>query len=187
MPGEVAPINSNRFIEILQVLGDVQGITIETDQDCLAARELLVRAARTLKAVEVERKQAAAPFNRIADQIYAAVRVVTDPLQTAVTLLKTRLADYSNRIEAERAAVAAKQALLPVPEGRLTPAILSMPEDRGPAPISTRTTTSVEVFDASLLPQRYLIPNLALIEADVRAGIEIPGCRVVSRTSVVAR
>jgi hypothetical protein len=189
-PAQIQAISTTRFSEILLILGDVQGVTIQSDQDCLKARALLVRANQTLKAVESERAQAAAPFNAITKQIYEAVRLVTDPLQTAVSLLKTQLAEYINSVEAQRTAAAAEAARLSVvqsADGRLTPAIISIPDERGPAPIATRTVTTVEITDLALIPRKYLIPNLAMIEADVRAGIDVPGCRLVNKTTVVAR
>jgi hypothetical protein len=97
------------------------------------------------------------------------------------------------KIEAERAK--AEEEGKPLPEI----AVEAEPVVADIAPAVSRTirssngTSSIRkiptpvIFDESLLPRKYLVPNVPLINHDVKAGIEVPGARLDMVDSLATR
>jgi len=197
LPGNVVVVSPSRLGQVLGVIGAINQFDIADDADCIKAREFLKTASSLRKQVETDRKSAAKPFNDVADLVYASAKTVIDPLDTVIALLKTKLADYINRVNEARslADLQARQQAERISNGdqtRLAPAIVvpdpsSDPLVNSSLPVATRTTKRAEILDRALVPDKYKVIDLNMVEADLKMGIEVPGARLVDHTIVVSR
>ena len=119
--------------------------------------------------IEIWRKKKIAPFKAEIDQINSACAPITDGIDTLRNKIKTRIDTFEKEQQAERAAAAIVAAIKNEP-------IAPQPVKAGP-PLKRVQKIGADIFDASLLPRKFLQPDEAKILAAIKLGVEIPGVR----------
>lgn len=94
------------------ILSQVDGLMVETSEDCRAAEGLVVKIATTLKSVEERRKFFVGPLNEHVKRINALFKDLTMPLEAGSATVRRVVADFrgKERAAAEEAARVAREA-----------------------------------------------------------------------------
>lgn len=178
-----------------QRLGHLPAITDQASMD--AVRAVMVESSKLAKQVDAQRQNAQEPWDRIVDAIGAAAKPYVLRLNAIKADSKAQIEDWlveqdRLKLEAQRAAMIAQAAATaalqasqadhtaPLPQLQIT----TLPQEIR-APTSTRMVLSISNFD--LIPRHYYDLNQSRLEADLRAGLKIPGAELVPSTHVVAR
>lgn len=179
----------NAVADCEKAMGDAPLITDQQSFD--AVRAVVKDAKAVFNNIEAARTAAKAPFVEAGRRIDAAAKELTTRLNAVMNEGKLQQADFikerDDRIAAENAARAVSEAAAHLDTSRPTPALTLMQlPDPLVAPLQNRPPR-IEVFDPSLLPREYLMPDLAKIGTDALAGKLIPGVRIVQESNLVAR
>jgi len=160
--------------------------------------DAVVDAADRLKRwadyVEAERKRVKAPILDAGRGIDSAAKAL-DVSEEQARLKRLRFdMEAKARAEAEEAAKAARLAAehaakvaamwddeAPV-EVPTLPAIV-LP----PATTTTRKKYSVRILDPAIIPRTYMVPELDLILAALRKGMDVAGCELVTEDQIVEK
>lgn len=181
-------------------------VEIDTDKDEQAVVALDVCLNQLKKELEKERKDIVeTPWN-YCKEVNAYVKVMTDALDKARTLIKGKLKQY---IAKKRLAEAKQQDLInkaneklqkqiaeQTPEGMVVPQVapIQVPQkqitrtaDRS-ASAYTKKIWKAEITNAALVPREYCVPNLQLIVQAAKMGVRfIPGARIWEEEDIVTR
>lgn len=162
-------------------------LVIASDQDLPVATELLAKIKQVGKLIKERKEEITKPLNAA----LASARELFKPIETshadAEAIIKRKVLAYQDKVEAERAAAAAKLAAR-VEKGtmRTDTAMRKMEElpevqkktATAGGTLSTRVIKKVHIVDESLLPREYLLPDNVKINKAALAGVVIPGVEV---------
>lgn len=162
---------------------------VDTEDECATAREYMVKTNALVKEIEDQRTTAKKPFLETGKKIDALAKKLSTPLETCVSKIKIKLAEYAMRVEVERQQVEAERLRLEAvalrdSDGR-TPALVVELEIPRAAGVALTTLTDYH-YDMDLLPKEYCLPNEQKIKHAIAAGIVIPGIRIEKRKTVRA-
>jgi len=193
---------------------NVSGMVVETETDVTQANEMLTNTLQPLfKTMEEKRKAYSTTLRRMATAWDAEWRPGMTMVQGLIDHLKKQVLTYirkeeeaarqlqeeANRIAVEAEAKRQEEMKQAEAEGKPAPEIMPTPIVAEVAPAVSRTirtvggTSSVRkiptpvIFDESLLPREYLIPDVPRINRDVKNGIKIPGTRLDMVDSLATR
>lgn len=168
-------------------------LVIKDDADNRAAGEILIDARTLDREVERRRKFFVDPYNKYAKMINDHFRPAGTALAGAISHLSAAMVEYD--AEKNAAAEAAKKKILA--DGRTTAETKSEKLAAVPTPEKTVRTESgavsfridnvLEIYDREQIPREYLTPLTANITDALKAGKEVPGCRLVERKVPVSR
>lgn len=177
---QIAPY-ANQAHMLNQLMAHTQ---ISSDEELEAAGALVKQVKVRLNELQEAKAAITRPMRESLAATTALFGPVEDQYELAEKLLKAKISSYlTSRVEREK--VLMQEA---VNADDITTAVelasKAAPTVQG---VSTRTTYEAEIVDAESIPRSYLVPDIQRIRADVRAAkgkIDIPGVRVVPRTSV---
>ncbi len=170
--------------EIIDKADALPPILVST-ADVEAATSLMARAKVLWKAVEDRRVFHKGPLDQIIKKIDATAKKVQTPMKDIETKCKAMLGRWKmeQEIEKQRREDEAMQAA--EEEGRETPDLTVAEVNVFVPTVKSRQLPRVRITDESLLERKYLMPNIALIEQDVKAGLAVPGAELYYQTSIV--
>lgn len=152
--------------EISTLTETVSFFTIESPNDVKAGTVLLERVKDAKKALLEKKETMTRPAMDTLSSIRDFFRVPEESLAKVEKTLKAELLKWelSTRIP-EEGTIAIEASIGP----------------------KTRTLTKVRIVDETKVPRKYLMPNIPVItEAVIRAGLKVPGVKLVKETIVVA-
>lgn len=138
--------------------------------------------------LEEERKTQVQPLNDAVKTINGWFKPVTDFYTAAQKLLKQKISDAVTAQEKAR-----EEALKTISDGAgEAPAdafALAHAPIAAPSNVQLRDVTKYVVNDKSVIPERYWVRelNMKLIEADMKAGVDVPGVARVVEKQVAAK
>ena len=183
--------------QVSKAFNIAQDLKIKTDADLKEATNILTKIKTVYKLVKERMdspvKLAYAAYKNIKAEQEKTFGEMIEKCETAESLVKNAMVEYQENLEAEarkkEAEIAKKLNENKISEAKAEKALEKLPEiktevvsSKGQAQF--RTVKEVEIFDESLLPRQYLIPNTSLINKDAKSGIEIPGVKVVEKKTV---
>lgn len=157
------------------------------------AQELLGDIVKLKNQIDKERKRVKEPFLDAGKMVDSEANKLIKPLGELENRVRSRLSDYSMRIEAEqREALAeqfkAEQAAKADTSERSTPSLVASAAVIIPVSAELKTRSyPVLVIDYSTLPREYWLPDEAKIRAALDAGTAVEGAKIVMEKRVVAR
>jgi hypothetical protein len=172
---------------------EIDGFTIATDEDLAFAGECLGEVKGHWNRLEERKKQVTGPLNAALQVIRGWFQPAQSHYAASEVTLKAKIAGYhAMRAKERQAALDAAAAAVQVGNSEATRvAIAAVPP---PPPklvgISVQDAWEYEVFDFTLVPDRFKVVNHALVMAEVKlnkGATQIPGIRPVQGSRVVAR
>jgi hypothetical protein len=88
-------------------------------------------------------------------------------------------------LEAQRKAEQAAAQVAPPPGRVVSPLLPTAPLPEVPTNIPLRTEYDVRYINPDKIPRKYLIPDYDAILADLKAGLPVEGCELVTMKKVV--
>lgn len=180
--------------EAEEILVGVTDIQIEDDADLVFAAEALADIKRKKRDLENMRSEATTPLRKSLDVIYGWFREPIRFYDRCEKALKEKIAEAKVRAEErQRQAIeaAAQAAMSGSPEAAAAALSLAQSSELGEVQgLSFRQAWDFEIVDISQVPPQFLMVNEAAVKAAIRGAkgrIEIPGIRVVEKTSVASR
>ena len=182
--------------EINPVLASVNTLSITVKEDLIPATDLLSKINKFADTLKKDRLSLTQPLEDSLKLIRAKYKPTEDLLKEAVDTLKQKMGAFQAeqlRIQREEEA----KIVAKVESGYIKPetAINKLEEveqvdtkikaDAGG--VTFREDKDFEVIDVSLLPPKYLLPNLTEIRIAMKAGIELPGCRYFTKQTIINR
>jgi hypothetical protein len=180
----------DKSLEIIKeaspVIKQVQELSITVSKDLIPATELLSKINKYADTLKIDRLSLTAPLEESLKLIRAKYTPTEKLLKEAVDTLKQKMGNFQTeqlRIQRlEEAKIASK-----LESGYIKPetAIDKMGEVKQvdnkvrteEGLVSFREEKDFEVVDVSLLPIKFLLPNEVEIRKQLKAGIELSGCR----------
>jgi hypothetical protein len=161
---------------------------VKSEEDVANATDIAKRIREVRLKVEAEKKE----YEKPAKEIIAKAKSVYDPVINTLKTIEDKIKDKSAEyIIAERQRVREAQAKVEkkLEEGKMkdTTAVRKM-EEIGEEKKSIRGEMGqmrvteykdVEIYDETLLPREYLVPDTQKIKKLVLAGVEIAGAKIV--------
>jgi hypothetical protein len=166
-----------------QALQGVALLPITTHEEYQQAAEVLVEVKRTIRAIEDERKKITQPLNAALKSTNGFFKKVSTKYERAEEILKQKAGAY---LEAERTREAKLLAEFASSEESHARESLVLAASAAPVAqgVSARTTKSWEVENLDEVPDAFWQLNDSLIGVAIRSGQQIPGIRVVEKTSL---
>jgi len=172
----------------------IEAFEIMTKEDLEFAAEILSDTKANWKRVEEKRKEITAPLNKALKAVNDLFKPVLGYYEKCERLIKGKLTDSHAKAEAaaRQALEAAGAAAAAGDEGALSDALaghdaaVTFPVADG---IQYRSTWKFEIIDESKIPQKYMMPNVKLIQGVVtheKGATEIPGIRVFEEKIVAS-
>lgn len=187
----IAPAALKQHIAVLfDKMGAAPNITDQASADTI--RAIVKEAGQLKKQIEVACKLAKQPSVDLGKMIDKAAKVYIDQVSLVIDEGKAQETAFiieQDRLmrEQEAAQHAAEAAAAQTTEpGRVAAPLIPLPQVQ-PVSIPTSTFKDVIIENAMLIPMQYRVLDLVKIRVDALRGINIPGVRVTTITSVVAR
>lgn len=187
---------SMKVVEYGEMLDELKGFTITSDEDFKLASEILLQTKKHLKSIEARRKEVTDPLNKALTAIRSWFKPAEETLEQTEAFLKKEIASYSLRLQkaneeaAREAALAAQRNDF---DGAHTAhmAMQTLPSAKG---ITVTERWEHVVEDVSLVPREFLTVDHSAVKIylknAVQAGEEpapIPGIRFEKVGGVTAR
>lgn len=154
--------------------------TITSQHELDEAAAVLKRIKEISKTIEARKKEITAPIMAGLASVRDMFRPHEEKLKNTEAVFKSAILLYQNA-EEEKAAKERARIEARVEKGTMRPdtaagKLETIPERPKTAGIQTRKISKVRIFDESLIPREYLVPDMAKITEDVlRQNKEIPG------------
>ena len=165
--------------------------TISGAADVEYVSNVMKKAGHLYKTVNKRREELKAPFIEIGRAIDDKSDMLRPPLKEIETRCKEMLARWKmdERLkEQEKHAEALEMATA---EGRHTPdltqEVACVDTNVFTPKVSTRKIPRIRIVDESVIPRKYLVPDMKAIEADAFNGIIVPGIELFTEEIVVNR
>lgn len=171
-----------------------QALSVTNDGEYQTAAALLLQIKEKIKELDNQRKAFVAPLNDVVKKINAFFKAPIDAYGEVELSLKSAMGSFQMELARQRQAAleeAAKAAAAQKTED--FSALMGAALDNAPVKAAgtfTRDVWRYEVLDPSLVPREYLMVDERKIGEVVRTlkgDVQIPGVRVWSETTVVAR
>lgn len=200
MRGEIREFMDTKAL----LVSATMSIVVTDDDSCLSASKFLASTLVPLRRrIEQKRQQYSTSLRRLATEWDKEFTPALEAVDGLIGYLKEGVLAYTRvkeeearqlqeeldrKAEEERKATEASGEVSQIPE-----AIVELaPTVERTTRTSNGTTTVkkvpyVDIYDESLLPRQYLMPNRPLIEQHVKAGIEVLGVKLSYREEVAVR
>lgn len=165
--------------EAQEVLERLQPLQVTNKEEYAFAAEVARDVKTQLSLIETERKRITGPQYeawKAANDLFSRVR---EKYEIAERVLKERMSHFLAAEKAREMALLAEAA-----HGDVTALALAAEAAPTAKGVSERQQVTFEVVDPSLVPDAYWILNDKAIRAAVKAGVQIPGVRVMVETTV---
>lgn len=190
VPGLVVLVEQSLMTQINGLHVRMGQAPVVTDKPSMEIVRAIGKDAKKLHtAVEKARKAVKQPFLDGGRKVDAAAAGPLGLLEEIIEECKAQIAEYDNDVKARGAAHYAQAAAMaqqaPADGYTQAPVAFAAPEVLSGAP--THTYRDVELVDANLIPREWLVPDWTRIRQAALAGTEIPGVRVVEKTTIAMR
>ena len=179
--------------QVTKMLSVIEELEIADEDGLKTATAMLGKIKAVGRIVREKKEEITKPMNEALRKARDLFRPLEDACDGAERVVKARMLDYANRVEAERRAQAEKlEARVDKGTMKQETAIRKVAEmpvvasqvSGGTAKAQFRTVRGVRVTDPGMLPRKYLVPDMVVIRRDALAGEEIPGVEVVEEKVV---
>lgn len=165
-------------------------VSIANSSDVMTVTTLMKRAGALYKQVNKRREFYKEPLSALVKRIDEISNQIREPMKEIEAYCKELLGRYKmdqHMKEQEKH----EQALIDAAEdGRHTPDLTQAAPaqvDIYVPKVHTRTYQRVRIVDESVIPRKYLVPDVKAIEADALNGVVIPGVELYSEEIIVNR
>ncbi len=177
-----------------QVCGDIRKLGRELEKQRTEVKAPILELGRAVDAASKEVAQLLKEAgDRLGREVLRYQRVEREKAEKAERERRAREAELQREAdarateEAEIADLFEDSAPAPAPAPRVD---LVAPKSAAPPKaksVSTRKVPKLVIFDGSLIPRAYLVPDQVQIKQALQSGIEVPGCRIESEETVVSK
>jgi len=196
-PGVAALVDN-----ISELLKYAQERTVENPEDVTTATEDLSIIANLKKQVSTKREEYTRPLMTHLDTVRGTFKTIEGPLLEADQILRKKVLAYQSEVmrkaeeaariaDAERRLAEEKAALNGTPVAEVETVAVEKPQPTTKGELGDSGQMMIakyEIVDFSLLPDKYKLPNDALIGKLVRAGeTDIPGVRIWKEPTLAIR
>ena len=169
-------------------------IVIKTPEQYEEAADILKEIKGRAKTLEETRKKITKPLLTAKKEVDTLFKAPAESLKQAELSIKRGMVTYTKEAEAKRKELEAKAREIAVsPDASISEVREALVEasTQNNTPkvtgVVVKKVTKFEIIDESKLPRHVLKPDQALIRADVKAGIAVPGVRVWQEDEISAR
>lgn len=175
--------------EVSPIVKKAEALKVKDQKSMEAASLMLSELNQKKDRIVAEKERITKPLNEALKVERNRWRPIETILDTAINSLRSSIGDYqtaeTKRADAEAAKIAARTG-----EGKgklkVETAVAKMDEiDRPAAKVATeagmvrfRKDQVLKIWDETMIPREYLVPNEALILADLKAGKKVEGCEL---------
>lgn len=188
--------------QVTTAVNRANDISIDTADDLAAATDVLSAVKAAGKVVKARKEEITKPLNEALKSARAMFKPLEDDLSTGERIIKDKMLDYENAVEAKRAEEAAKLEQR-VEKGtmRVDTAMRKMDDletvgsqvKGAKGSVQFRTVRTVKIVDPTKIPLQYLMDEKVLaalttaVRNDVLNGVKVDGVEIVEEKQVAAR
>lgn len=182
---EIAPERS----QLDSALNQLRAFTVQNEEGLNWAAGLLLNAKGRAQDLEARRKEITGPILLAKNAIDGLFKPVIERYEQAEAILKGKIADWTNQVEAQRRAAMVASAAEYQAGGTPTAII---PEPVKVSGITVGKVWDFEITDAQAVPRDFCVPEPKLIRIHIKAAgtetpADIPGVRFFQKDKVSAR
>lgn len=172
---------------------EVSRLEITDERSNLNANDLRLKAKALEKELDTRRKFFVDPHNQFVKTINGWFKNPLEVLAQSISSLNGQMIGYVEKKEAEAAAaerkILADKRTLPETKSEKLTQVEQAPKvvSSSAGQTSFRVDKRVEIFDESLIPREYCAPSISLVADALKAGIAVPGARIVEVKIPVGR
>ena len=173
---------------------DAAALEITDQRTLMQANDIRIELKELEKQLDTRRKFFVDPHNQFVKTINAWFKSPLDAVSTAINTVNRGMSAYDDKVraaaEAARLKILADQRTLPETKSEKLATIEKPPEviESAMGKTTFRIDKKLEIYDASLLPREYLVPDERLILAALKEGRSTPGARIIEvKTPVSGR
>jgi hypothetical protein len=163
-----------------------QALKIRTSEDLDGAKETLGKIAKAQKVVKARKEAITKPLMAGLKQVRDLFRPIEQTLDEAEDLTKGKMLDYYAFLD-KKEDKAEKKIEAKIDEGSMSAEKagekLQVFEDKK-REIPTMRIAKVLIEDQDKIPDEYWMLNLVKLNADVKAGREVPGAKLVYEETI---
>ncbi len=164
-----------------------EGLTIKSQKDLEEAKPVLQKIGQVKKLVKEKKEAITKPLNEGLKQVRALFSPIEEQIEAAENLIKGKMLDYSRllaKIEAEKKPEIEEK----VQNGEMNietavKKLDKLAEKKDAIP--TRKIKKLSITDREKIPDEYWIIDEVKLRADLLAGKEIPGAKMVEEEIIV--
>lgn len=188
--------------QVTTAVNRANDLTIDSPESLSAATDILKAVKDAGKVVKARKEEITKPLNDALKSARDLFRGIEADLTTGERIIKDKMLDYSNEVEAKRAAEAAKLEKR-VEKGtmRVDTAMRKMDDletvdssvKGAKGSVQFREVRTVKIVDPTKIPLKYLMDEKVLaalttaVRQDVLNGTRVDGVEVVTERQVAAR
>lgn len=172
-----------------KALAAAKALSVENDEQLIEAKDLLTNINRAGDMMKRLKDGFIKPLNDLLKSYRAKFTAPETELDQAVMIVKTKILNYHNKLEAKRreeeARIAARVEKGTMKVETAARKIEAMPTiqtkvsaGNSLGSITFREEKKVVIVDENLIPRQYLVPDMVLIRRAALAGVEIPGVKI---------
>ena len=195
---ELTPIKA----QVTKSVNRANDVIIDSPESLASATDILKAIKDAGKVVKTRKEEITKPLNDALKSARDLFRPIEADLATGERIIKDKMLDYTNEVEAKRAAEAAKlEARVEKGTMRTDTAMRKMDEietvdsqvkgDNGS--VQFRTVRNIRVVDPQKIPLKYLMNEKviaaisAAVRTDVLNGTKVDGVEIIEEKQVAAR
>lgn len=160
---------ANTLTTINAELDAIEGWTIDSPEENEIAAEHLKEVKRRHKELESKRKEITVPMNKALGAVNELFRVPRQALEQGERILKSKIADYLERVEKANQAKLMAAAAAESPEDA-SEQLAAVVDTAPPKGVSVRHVWRATVTNAGAVPRGFMVPDVKAIEAWANKG-----------------
>ena len=175
--------------EVSPIIQKASELSIESQEDVAEAVEVLSRLNKSLDAIEAEKDKVLGPLKEAAKAEKARWKPLEDMFGDAVSRIRGLLSAFQTA-QVKAAKEEEEKILARTKEGKgnftAETAIKKLGEIETPVEkvavasggLSFRESKVLKIVDVDLIPRSLMVPDEKVIMANLKEGIEVPGCLI---------
>lgn len=186
---------------VIKTIDSALSFKITTPVELTEAATLLATIEKESKRIQTEKEKVTKPLNEALKAERARWKPIEEKLDTASSTLRSFMSEYQTRIAREASEQASKLAArigegkgklkvetaatkLATIESNVTATKKTVTEA---GTVSFRTVEKLDITDPLLIPRKYLMIDTEMVRRTLKAGLEVPGARLIQVQEVNVR
>lgn len=177
-----------KFSKKLSIVeNEANALVINTPDDMLKAVEMLSNINKSADAIREEKEKITKPLNEVLKTERARWSPVENICSNVVLTIRSKMMEYQKRID-EQVKITQEKIMARVEKGTMKVETAVSKMEKLPDAKASVTTTAgmvqwveqkkMVIFDTTLIPRPYLLPDEVAIRKDLLLGKEIPGAKI---------
>lgn len=176
--------------QVSKAVQAAQSLEIKTAEQQTVAVDILAKIKQVGKLITEKKESITKPLNEALKNARALFKPIEEQYELAEKIVKDKMVEFAKaqEVKAEKITQRVENGTMKFETAANKIVELTQTQITGnQGTVQYRTVKKLEIYNAMELPRKYLLPNETLIKADLMAGLEVPGAKLVEEKIVAVR